>query len=392
MESQRELCADEWDDISDSELLDIQLDHFSTDESPQPSSSKTDTSKNTVNESAITASPSLHRAVEGLEQRSIEKDKERGEKRKRNVEGGRSPLLRFMKRHLSVTLLCDQSWCELKVEYGFRNPKVRKTDKQRTEVQTGANIHRARELEVHEVVPVNTQTREDFFAIKLLNMLHMIPILEAGQCVREFPVFGLLEGVFLMGVIDELSYNQKGELVLNELKTRRQESLPGAAQTLSHCFQVGLYKLLFDGLVRMEARKEHLVDNLKLRASLELGAEVQAYAGRIGIQATSFGELVDTFLMIMSCSEVPCIDLLQIEYRHQDSSSLISTIQVPFDEVQLRAELQRYLAYWTGQREPRGVDIEEVWKCKMCPYEEICDWRKNISQAPETLHTNKRIK
>ncbi|KAL7831853.1 hypothetical protein AOLI_G00294010 [Acnodon oligacanthus] len=317
MESQREVGADEWDDISDSELLDIQLDHFRADESPQPSSSKTDT----MNERAITASPSLRRAEEGLEQRPIAKDEERGEKRKRNVEGGRSPLLRFMKRHLSVSLLCEQSWCELKVEYGFRNPKVRKTDKQRTEVQTGANIHRARELEVHEVVPVNTQTREDFFAIKLLNMLHMIPVLEAGQCVREFPVFGLLEGVFLMGVIDELSYNQKGELVLNELKTRRQDSLPGAAQTLGHCLQVGLYKLLFDGLVRREARREHLVGNLKLRVSLELGAEVQAYARRIGIQATCFGELVDTFLMIMSCSEVPCVDVLQIEYRHQDSTA-----------------------------------------------------------------------
>ncbi|XP_036417684.1 exonuclease V [Colossoma macropomum] len=392
MESQSELGADEWDDISDSELLDIQLDHFSTDESPEPSCSKTDTSENTVNESTITASPSLHRAEEGLEQRTIETDEERGVKRKRNVEGGCSHLLRFMKHHLSVTLLCEQSWCELKVEFGFRNPKVRKNDKQRTEVQTGANIHLARELEVHDVIPVNTQTREDFFAIKLLNMLHMVPILEAGQCVREFPVFGLLEGVFLMGVIDELSYNQKGELVLNELKTRRQDSLPRAAQTLGHCFQVGLYKLLFDRLVRREARREHLVDHLKLRASLVLGAEVQAYAVRIGIQVTSFGELVDTCLMILSCSEVPCIDILQIEYRHQDSSSLIGTMVVPFDEVQLRAELQGYLAYWTGQREPRGVDIEEVWKCKMCPYEEICDWRKNRSQAPETLHTNKRIK
>lgn len=60
----------------------------------------------------------------------------------------------------------------------------------------------------------------------------------SGQCVREFPVFGILEGVCVMGVIDELSYNQKGELVLNELKTRRQDSLPGAAQTLCNCFQV----------------------------------------------------------------------------------------------------------------------------------------------------------
>lgn len=56
--------------------------------------------------------------------------------------------------------------------------------------------------------------------------------------MREFPVFGIVEGVHLKGIIDELSYNQKGELVLKELKTRKQDSLPGAAQALGHRFQV----------------------------------------------------------------------------------------------------------------------------------------------------------
>lgn len=134
------------------------------------------------------------------------------------------------------------------------------------------------------------------------------------------------------------------------------------------------------------------MDHLKLRASVALGTEVQMYAVRIGIQVVTLGEVVDAFLMMLSCSEVPCIDVLQIEYRHQDSSSLIGLSVVPYDEAQLRAELQNNLSYWTGQREPRGVDIEEAWKCRMCAYEEICDWRKNSSQAPETIHTNKRIK
>lgn len=62
--------------------------------------------------------------------------------------------------------------------------------------------------------------------------------LSLGQCVREFPVFGVVEGVYFKGIIDELSYNQKGELVLKELKTRRHDSLPGAAQALGHRFQV----------------------------------------------------------------------------------------------------------------------------------------------------------
>lgn len=37
------------------------------------------------------------------------------------------------------------------------------------------------ELEVHDVVPINIQTREDAVAISLVNMLNMIPILETGK-------------------------------------------------------------------------------------------------------------------------------------------------------------------------------------------------------------------
>lgn len=62
--------------------------------------------------------------------------------------------------------------------------------------------------------------------------------------MREFPVFGVLEGVFVKGVIDELMYNQKGELVLNELKTRKQNSLPSSAQDKVNCFQVSWGYLL----------------------------------------------------------------------------------------------------------------------------------------------------
>jgi len=62
--------------------------------------------------------------------------------------------------------------------------------------------------------------------------------------VREFPVFGVLEGVFFMGVIDELMYNQKGELVLNELKTRKHNSMPSSAQDKVNCLQVSWSYLL----------------------------------------------------------------------------------------------------------------------------------------------------
>ncbi len=147
--------------------------------------------------------------------------------------------------------------------------------------------------------------------------------------------------------------------------------------------QVGMYKLLFDGLVRGEVKKDHVLTHLKLRSGQVLGAGVQAHAKRIGVLVTTFEELVDALLITVSGSDLPCIDLLQIEYFHQGSSGPIGTRVAPFDEAQQRAELQVHLAYWRGQREPKGVDIEEAWKCKSCLYEQTCDWTKNRLQVSD---------
>ncbi|XP_073779335.1 exonuclease V isoform X1 [Danio rerio] len=293
---------DAWDDISDSEFLNIPSDEESI-ESQLPLIGETK-GKHSVNLDKPSASSSFHKcSEEAPKQEAVKTDDVRGLKRKSLHENSFSPMQRFRKRHLSVTLLCDQTWCEMKSVYNLLKPHIKRKEMQHTEVQIGQEIHLSRELEIQDVVPVDIRTREDGEAVKLLNMLHMIPLLEAGQRVREFPVFGVQEGVFIMGVIDELMYNQKGELVLNELKTRRQNSLPSSAQDKVNCFQ--------------------------------------------------------------------------IEYFHQGSNGPIGTRVAPFDEAQIRGELQGYLSYWTGQREPKGVDIEEAWKCRSCLYEEICEWRKN---------------
>ncbi|XP_042627152.1 protein ABHD15 isoform X2 [Cyprinus carpio] len=228
---------DDWDDISDSEFLNIPSEQQSIE--PQcPLSSETDGEHSVNFDSPCASTSSVHKNEEALGQETVKTETVRGLKRKSLHGNSFSPMQRFFKRHLSVTLLCEQSWCEMKTVYSLLKPFVKRREMQRAEVQIGKEIHLSREKEIQDVVPVDILTREDAEAIKLLNMLHMIPLLEAGERVREFPVFGVLEGVFVLGVIDELMYNQKGELVLNELKTRKQNSLPSSAQDKVNCFQL----------------------------------------------------------------------------------------------------------------------------------------------------------
>ncbi|XP_055052565.2 exonuclease V [Misgurnus anguillicaudatus] len=374
-QQQQQQLDDDWDDFSDSELLDVSTELQSI-ESQRALVDKADDKQSIVDyDSPCVSSTSMHNCTkESSGHQTVQTGDVRGLKRKSLHEDSLNPMQRFLKRHLSVTLLCDQSWCEMKTVYNILKPHVKRKEMQCAEVQMGKDIHLSRELEIQDVTHVDIRTREDAEALKLLNMLNMIPVLETGKCVREFPVFGVQEGVFIMGVIDELMYNQKGELVLNELKTRKQHSMPSSAQDKVNCFQVGLYKLLFDGLVRGEVKKDHILDHLKLRSHQALAAGVQAHAKRIGYHVATFEDALDAFLLTMTCCDLPCIDLLQLEYFHQGSKGPIGTRVVSFDEAQLRVDLKGYLEYWTGQREPKGVDIEEAWKCRSCHYEQTCDW------------------
>ncbi|KAL2096132.1 hypothetical protein ACEWY4_008280 [Coilia grayii] len=301
--------------------------------------------------------------------------------RRHPTEEGLTPQNRFRRWHLSVTLLCEQSWCEMKMVLGLLKPLVKQNEMKNPEVKAGTTIHLKRQLEVHDIVPIQAHTREDREAIKLLNVMSMMSLLEEGQCVREFPVLGVLEGMFFLGVIDELSYSTEGELVLSELKTRKENSLPGKAQAKGHDLQVGLYKLLFDGMVNGTVKRSDIIRHLKLQPKRVLGTAVLNHAGSMGIEEATFGGLADLVLKRLSSSKVGTIQHLKLEYIHQDSGTTIDRRYVRCEEDVLRGELRDYLAFWRGQREPRGVDIEEAWKCRLCPFQQSCQWGKDSAAA-----------
>ncbi|KAM6945973.1 exonuclease V [Aplochiton taeniatus] len=305
----------------------------------------------------------------------------------------KTPMERFFKKHLQVTKLCDQNWCEIKMVYGFIRPRERRLEMQRAVVTTGTSIHIARELEDQlDAVTVPVFTREDREATKLLNMLQKIQHLQAGKRVREFPVFGMLEGVFLSGIVDELCLNEAGELVLSELKTRCQRSAPGPAQARGHALQVGVYRLLLESMMAGELKSEQYTQPLGLRSQRALSGSIQEVAEARHVPSSTLGQLLHHLLGALASCKLPRGDVkLRVEYLHQSSGDLIGVTEVAFQEAQLRSEVKGHLAYWKGEREPRGVDIEDSWKCTICPYEDACEWRKDQDVTAGT-EKNKRAK
>ncbi|XP_032901517.1 exonuclease V isoform X1 [Amblyraja radiata] len=314
-----------------------------------------------------------------------------GNSNKRRRQDNGTPLERFDRKHLSVTDLSRQAWCEQQVVYGLELPHILQLRDDAPVVKAGSSIHLARELEIQDIVPINIESREDSWAVKLLNFLSMIQFLQAGERVRELPVFGEVEGILLVGVIDELCYSPSGELELRELKTRAQPTFPSAAQRKSHHLQVSVYKLLFEALVKGQLKKDTIVQHLQLQTERSFGSEVMLHAKKMGLFVNTFGELLDLIFLNLMYIEIPTIDVLKIEYCYQADASVIGTEVVRFEEKQVVKELKHYCSFWKGQREAQGVDIEEAWKCRSCDFADICQWReKKAEEAVERNRANHR--
>ncbi|KAK9375707.1 exonuclease V [Lipomyces chichibuensis] len=125
----------------------------------------------------------------------------------------RGSMLETYKLHrkLYVTDVVGPSWCELQFFYKYYFNDFKPT----ATMSKGTHIHKELEKQYMLEIPIATEdmTREDKQAVKLLNMLVMLQSLTQGAhrhqeniIVREFPVFGFFEDVFVSGIIDEVSF------------------------------------------------------------------------------------------------------------------------------------------------------------------------------------------
>lgn len=109
---------------------------------------------------------------------------------------------RSRKKALSVTDLVSGIWCEQQFEYSL----VRGFRRRTPQMAEGSRMHKLLEDQVHDSVPVDVESAEDRWALKLFNVFQGLQALRRQGVTRELPVFGFLGGIFVQGVVDEISY------------------------------------------------------------------------------------------------------------------------------------------------------------------------------------------
>ncbi|KAJ3721826.1 exonuclease V [Lentinula raphanica] len=160
-----------------------------------------------------------------------------------------TPLQQFRKSQiLSVTDLVSPAWCEVQFDYGLRQQRHRKLQYRPPSFVTehgkeivvdqviaakSDTVHKELEREIRpEEIKVKTQTEEERWGLRIINMIDCVDSLLLLGCAREIPVFGFVEGTIVLGVIDEITYSAASPTMQSHEKKRGMQSSPTTPQKL----------------------------------------------------------------------------------------------------------------------------------------------------------------
>ncbi|CAG8434409.1 1980_t:CDS:2 [Ambispora gerdemannii] len=74
---------------------------------------------------------------------------------------------------------------------------------------------------------------------------------------------------------------------------------------------------------------------------------------------------------------------LELSYRYQENGKIIGTHKYTYDGIALQKYLKHCGDFWKGLRVATGVEIEEAWKCCVCDYVDVCEWRARKAKELE---------
>ena len=73
-------------------------------------------------------------------------------------------------------------------------------------MRQGSVVHKTLEDQVHQTVAVDIQTKEDAWGLRVWNTIQGLRTLRETGMTRELEIWGVVDGLVVNGVIDELSY------------------------------------------------------------------------------------------------------------------------------------------------------------------------------------------
>ncbi|XP_028807279.1 exonuclease V, chloroplastic isoform X2 [Neltuma alba] len=231
-------------------------------------------------------------------------------------------------------------------------------------------------------VAVKIKSHEDFWALKFINFINGVNQLQLEGVTRELPIIGFAEGVWMVGVIDEIRLPQtlhNRNPILIDTKTRSRDTLPSEPQRRNGRLQLMCYKYMWDNLVARKFPSKHFFDSFGLNPHHTLCEDLQGESGDSGFSALTLDDVV-THYKIPRAVLGAAHDQLLLRYESQKDHSLLGEDKFAYDPKWLKDQIQTCLKFWVGEEEARYVPEDERWKCKFCQYVSICPAYTNTAQ------------
>lgn len=358
-------------------------------------------------------------------------------------------------------------------------------------MKLGSEVHATLEREVYTPVVVETKKKVDGWGLRIWNVIQGLRTLRDTGLTRELEVWGVVDGNFVRGIIDVLSYrNPDPELeedvissrgnsqsppgsqqkvigiseffptgtpsdrvvYITDVKTRATKTPPPKVQVRGTIIQLFLYhrflsemasdKLDYTGLFERHSLDpdEPFSDLFMAQiASLHeeiFGSEDSISSASWNSESSDSEAPTDYHTAVSSTSKLNADDanshkeflkyrslralipllkfeiqltfpkgassigpIVAVQYRYRKrgppnsgdneannevdegrNGKVICTNSHFVDPRILDLYLKDDMQWWRGEREPRGVPLDEAFKCRSCEFVDSCDWRDNLDQ------------
>ncbi|KAF9733124.1 hypothetical protein PMIN06_004671 [Paraphaeosphaeria minitans] len=204
-----------------------------------------------------------------------------------------------------------------------------------------------------------------------------------------------------------------GQVYIADVKTRGARSLPKGASLRPTWMQLMLYRKLLESLSLNHVDAETIFSRYGL-APLESFSEAFTLSGGT-LEGTDSDFSLENPYSILQANELtshpnlsslwslmiseyqqtmPAMsDILRAEFRYAKTGEVIGNELIKYSAETINAYIKSEMEWWKGDREAKGVEVEEAFKCRMCDFAEECTWRKTkIEETTEKSRLRKGVR
>lgn len=318
----------------------------------------------------------------------------------RDMEDLHMNVVETKQRFVGVTRITAHEWCQQQAVYLEKHLREGGEEMRTEAMVNGEKRHKELELEVVQREPVQVQTKEDAWAINLLNLVLGLEQLRRERKTRELLVFGVVQGQPIIGIIDELFLEGK-EVRIRDHKTRQRPTIPGEAQKRTAKLQLMCYCTLLHGVFHyfhegdegQDAEKTkpvfdvgEIVRLTGIQSKLPLSTQVRQYASSSSIvPLKNVKNLADVFHGMRQYGQTLHFNVgtqLYLRYEWQENLQLLGEEQFEHDKDWMAHQLSRHLPVLRGRQPPQVVPPQEGWKCQYCQFSDVCPAPNGLVPGP----------